>query len=196
MDRELENYQEYLNMISEKIEGFFKKQEPYIFCTKGCSYCCERGEYPFSEIEYKYILEGMKNLPPETIAQIEENARQVKKEKSEFNMDLIFLYKCPLLINGECSVYDYRGIVCRAFGLMSLRKGKKSTIPFCSSMGLNYSNIYDKERHAITPEMYKLSGIEQPPLFFNVDYSFLTNEAFAEYYGFDFGEKRRIMDWF
>lgn len=192
----IENYEKYLNLITNKINGFFEKQKPYIFCKKGCSLCCEKGEYPFSEIEFKYAKEGFLKLNENLKKEILNKAERIKEEKKNFKEDGPFLYECPFLINKSCTIYNNRGIICRNFGLLIQREGKKPSIPFCCSLGLNYSNVYDIEKRSVSPEKFKETGLEIKPLIFNVSYKMLTNETFAKGYGFDFGEKKPLIDWF
>lgn len=192
----IENYKKYLDFIQNKINGFFERQKPYIFCKKGCSLCCEKGEYPWSYIEYKYIIEGFLKLDFELQNKIKENIKKIKEDKKNFNGDGIFMHQCPFLIDKVCVLYDYRGIICRSFGLLVNLENKKPQIPFCSSMGLNYSNVYDSEKKIISNDMWKKTGIETEPKLYNVSYNFLTNDSFADAYNFKFGEKRPLIDWF
>lgn len=190
----LEKYAAYLNMISEKIEKFFKKQQPYIFCKKGCSKCCENAQYPFSEIEYKYLMSGYHTLPYTKQEQIHKNILNVLNEKHN-TKEKPFTYKCPFLINNECSVYKYRGIICRTFGLLVADNGG-SDVPFCALDGLNYSNVYDSKKHLISSAMFNELGIKEEPLAFNIQYNFLTSAEFANGYGFEFGKTKPLIDWF
>lgn len=59
-------------------------------------------------------------------------------------------------------------------------EGRKPQIPFCSSLGLNYSNVYDLEKRSITVEKFKQTGLKIEPKIFNVSYKFLTNETFEK----------------
>ena len=106
------------------------------------------------------------------------------------------MHQCPFLIDKVCVLYDYRGIICRSFGLLVNLENKKPQIPFCSSLGLNYSNVYDSEKKIISNDMWKKTGIETEPKLYNVSYNFLTNDSFADAYNFKFGEKRPLIDWF
>lgn len=141
----IKNYLPYLENLNSKLSKFFLSQEPYIFCHKGCSKCCKNGEYPFSEIEFAFIKIGLNKLPAKTKEQIFNKAAQIKVLKSKSKPP--FYYECPFLINNECSVYDFRGIICRTFGLMTMKNNENSKIPFCAYEGLNYSNVLDKTRN-------------------------------------------------
>ncbi len=190
----IDNYAAYLNMITEKINGFFKKQQPYIFCKKGCAKCCKNAQYPFTEIEYKYLMTGYNTLPFDTQKEIYNNIQNTIKEKQK-SKEKNFTYKCPFLLNDKCSVYNYRGIICRTFGLL-VADDNGSDIPFCALEGLNYSNVYDQNKHLISSAMYSKLGVNEEPLAFNVQYDFLTSKEFAKGYGFEFGKTKPLIEWF
>ena len=85
----LENYEKYLNLITNKIEGFFEKQKPYIFCKKGCAKCCEKGEYPWSEIEFKFIMKGFSLLDPSIQNEIKEKVvSEIKRIRTSCQVSL------------------------------------------------------------------------------------------------------------
>ncbi|MBO6088278.1 YkgJ family cysteine cluster protein [bacterium] len=191
----LADYLLYLSYLTNKLNGFFEKQSPYIFCRKGCSKCCENGEYPFSRLEYDFIMIGFTKLPPETREEILLKVKKIKQEKEKSNGE--FCYECPFLINQECSVYEFRGIICRSFGLMSINPDGLSKIPFCAFEGLNYSNVVEPDTKIISTEKYKKLGKNLPePLAFNVSYKFLTSENIEENFHLHFGDKKPLIDWF
>ncbi len=192
----IEGYQKYLELIQNKIDGFFKQQEPFIFCKKGCSYCCENGEYPWSKMEFNYLVIGYNELDFKLKQEIAQNIISLKEQKKNFHGIGAFMHKCPFLINKTCAVYKYRGIVCRTFGLLSRKKDGQLTIPFCASMGLNYSNVYDMENHCISKEKCEKLNTNIEPLLYRTEYDFLTQERFSSAYGFEFGEKKPLLDWF
>lgn len=192
----LENYLIYLDFINKKLQKFFEAQKPYIFCKKGCAKCCQEGEYPFSQIEFNYLMSGFAALPEKTRMQILNNIAETKQAKKNTPDDK-FMYKCPFLINNECAVYEHRGIICRSFGLIYTVEGEaKPKIPFCAYEGLNYSNVFDTKTGIIPTEKYKSLNIPQEPLAYNVSYNFLTNESFEKLYNFKFGDKKSLIDWF
>lgn len=192
----IKEYSVYINFITNKINDFFERQKPYIFCKKGCSLCCENGEYPWSFIEYQYLMEGYKKLDCETKEKITSEIKRIKEEKAKFKGER-FVHKCPFLIDKVCSVYEYRGIICRSFGLLyKSEKTEKIQVPFCYEIGLNYSNAYDKEKRILSAEMCEKQGFKVQPKCYNVSYNFLTDDTFAKGFGFEFGEKKPLIDWF
>ncbi len=190
----MENYIHYLNFVEEKLNKFFNTQKPFICCKKGCSKCCRNAIFPYSAIEMRYLMSGMFFLSDDVQEEIAKNIEKTLKAREEFQGEK-FRYDCPFLINDECSVYDYRGGVCRAFGLMTCQKdGIK--VPFCCFDGLNYSNVVDYDTKKVSPEKYLKLGCEEEPTAFNVSYEFLTNQEFEKEFNFKFGEKKPLIEWF
>ena len=188
----LENYVTYLNFLSGKFEKFFEKQKPFIFCKKGCGKCCKNAEFPYTQIEAEYLMLGVWQLDNDTKKIIANNVQKIKQQKAEFKGE-VFKYDCPFLINDVCVVYNFRGIVCRSFGLMTVGKNDKIKVPFCYKEGLNYSNVMVDKK--ISPEKVKALGVEEEPAAFNVSYDFLTDPDFERGFNFTFGEKKPLIDW-
>ena len=78
---DIQKYRIYLQYLEKKLGEYFKEQSPYIFCKAGCSSCCEKGEYPFTEIEFAYLMIGVQTLDKETFNKIEQNMFEVKQQK-------------------------------------------------------------------------------------------------------------------
>ena len=191
----LQNYITYLNYINDKLKKFFERQQDYIFCKEGCAKCCKNAHFPYSKIEVQYLIEGFNKLPFELKEKIKSNIKKTLLDKKQSN-DKNFKYTCPFLINDKCSVYDYRGIICRTFGLMSINKKGPVKVPFCCYEGLNYSNVLDEKENKVSEEKYKQLGFKEEPLAFNVSYDFLTNPDFEKGFNFSFGDKKALIDWF
>lgn len=190
----IDNYITYLKFLDTKFKTFFEKQKPYIFCKKGCSMCCKNAQFPYSQIEMVYLLSGIQMLNDETIVKIMDNINKIKAAKKEFKGKK-FLYDCPFLIDNVCSVYDYRGILCRAFGLITVGENGKIKTPFCCFKGYNYSNVMDDSGKNVSPEKFKKLDVPEEPLAFNIDYQFLTDPDFERGFNFKFGDKKPLIDW-
>ena len=194
-NRNLDNYVAYLLFLQKKLNKFFEAQSPYIFCKKGCALCCQNAEFPYSEVEFNYLLYGSLSLDKEVQDKIEKNIAKIFKEKEEFKGKK-FTYDCPFLINKECALYNYRGITCRAFGIAASQKSGKTRIPFCYEKGLNYSNVVDFEQGIISQKKYIELNEQKPPLAYNTSYEFLSGEEIEKAFDFKFGEKKSLIDWF
>ena len=189
----LDKYLDFLEYLMGSLNKYFSAQAPYIECKMGCAKCCSNGDYPFSEIEVELLKIGFNSLDEEKKSVILNNIKRIKEEKK--NSDKTpFTYKCPFLIDNVCSVYEYRGIICRTFGLIYLKEGSKMQIPFCAYEGLNYSKVLDKEKDMLMAEKMKELGIEVEPKAYNIHYDFLTDDKVSHAFQFEYGEKGSLID--
>ena len=191
----IENYKMFLDFLTKRLDKFFEEQSPYIFCKKGCAKCCQNAQFPYSQLEASYLALGFIKLEDSVKNIVIQNIANIKKEQKKFNGEK-FLYTCPFLINDVCSVYQYRGIICRTFGLITESSEDIAKIPFCHKIGLNYSNVMDFEKGKITKEKWKDTGIDIEPHGFNISYDFLTSDKIQKAFKIDFGEKKSMIDWF
>lgn len=184
----LENYLLYLKFLDKKLSKFFEKQKPYIKCKKGCGKCCKNAQFPYSQIEMVYLLQGATKLDDKSINKIMQNISEIKKTKENSNSnEKEFSYDCPFLINNECSVYEYRGVICRSFGLMNINEEGKILMPFCCFQGYNYANVMEGKN--ISAKKFRLLNIKEEPTAFHTDYKFLTDKDFEKMFKFKFGKK-------
>lgn len=193
---EIKKYELYLAYLMPKLEKFFQEQSPYICCKEGCSHCCEKGEYPFSELEFAYIMYGSKSLTPQIINELNNNISQIKQAQKNNTTNNKFLYKCPFLINKRCVVYNFRGLICRTHGLAFFDKNNKLVVPACVDKGLNYSNVYDFEKQNLSSKKCKELGIKQEPLAHNVGLHFILDNSITNQLKINFGENKSLIDWF
>lgn len=193
--KNLQNYLKYLMYIQSKLDKFFAAQTPYIFCEKGCSKCCKNARFPYSDVEMKYLILGTQTLELKVQKQIEQKIDEIIKEKERLNGKKIY-HDCPFLIDGSCAVYNYRGVVCRAFGLMTNKDDKTLGVPMCCFEGLNYSNVVNLKTKKISVYKFKKLKTDIEPLSYNASYNFLTDNDFERIFDFSFGEKKFMLDWF
>ena len=189
----MRNYLKFLDYLTDMLNRHFQEQAPFIKCCKGCAKCCSNGDYPFSEMEIKLLKIGFYELDDEKKQIIKNNIRQIITDKQNFTGEN-FRYTCPFLIDDVCSVYEYRGIICRTFGLISTKKDSKMQVPFCVHEGLNYSNVLDKNTGMLSEELLKEQGITVEPVAYNIHYSFLTSDKIEDAYDFKFGKKSALID--
>lgn len=195
----MEKFYQFMRVIMERINSHFEDQKEYIHCKEGCSLCCEVGEYPCSELEFEFLKFGFMNLDKETQQKVIDNVIELKKEREKCT-EKLFMHKCPFLIDKKCSVYPYRMIICRTFGLSYFDTDdytKKNTIkvPFCMEKGLNYSEVYDKENNSFSTELFKKTGYKKEPLTYNLGVEFLVKKFGQEIMHLDFGEFKRLIEW-
>ena len=176
----LKKYEKFLKEFDKIISKYFNVQSNYVCCKEGCSGCCEIGDYPFTQLEMMYLMSGYKLLPLSIQNEVRNNLLQIKNNRVSTHL----YYKCPFLINKKCSVYKYRGITCRTFGLAYLTKDKVVKIPECVHEGLCYANVFKDGIINIEPIKEDLGLIA------------VTNGKLAKKYKLDFGMSRSLIDWF
>lgn len=195
----IEKYEKYLDILGSYLKKYFEQQKPYIHCKEGCSICCETGLYPLTKVESDYLMVGFKALSEIEKQQIYENIKKIKNYRKTIKEGQGY-YQCPMLINNRCSIYNYRGIICRSYGLMQFyfdeNNIQKYRIPCCASNELNYSEVYDENTETISMEMYTASGIKEEPLSYNLSLKYLLNNEITKNLGIDFGETKSLVDWF
>ncbi len=158
-------YKQFLEKLDKKLQSYFDEHKDFICCKAGCSACCEKGDYPISQLELEYLMQGFISLDNETKIKVQENIKSMVKGG-----------KCPFLISSLCSVYPYRPIICRVHGLVYLYKEGSVKVPYCVNYGKNYSNVFENNEITINPVLENLD----------------TTEILKE---FNFGEIRNLFDW-
>ena len=142
------DYPAFIAKLDKRLEEYFNSQSENVCCKKGCSSCCEKGDYPLSEIELEYMMQGYISLDNSTKTQIQENIKDIQKGG-----------KCPFLINSVCSIYPYRPIICRTHGLAYLMKDGRVNVPYCVNDGKNYSKVYQNGEILTEPVKENLSTL-------------------------------------
>ncbi len=127
--------------------------------------CCENGDYPLSQTEYEYLMQGYIKLDNNTKKTVQHNIKNIVKGGA-----------CPFLINKQCSVYQYRPIICRVHGIAYLCKDNTVKIPYCAKEGLNYSSVYSDGEIVINPVLE------------NLDITSILHD-------YEFGEICNLADW-
>lgn len=161
----MDNYRKFLKEFDRKLENYFNQHKEHVHCKIGCSSCCENGDYPLSQLELEYLMQGYINLDNETKIKVQKNIKSILKGK-----------QCPFLLEKKCSIYEYRPIICRVHGLAYLISNDKVKIPYCVYENKNYSKVYNNGEITINPIIENLD----------------TPNVLKD---FDYGEIRNLYDW-
>jgi len=181
----INRYNRYLELLDIRLGRMFENQAPFIKCKKGCAYCCKEGEYPLSELEYINLMLFYQKLSNDIKGRINQNIELlIEQNKQKF-------YECPFLIDDACSVYPARPIICRSFGLISYKDEGRPKMPFCVELGLNYSNVYDKEKELLV----RCSDDGTEPVAYNIDRRTLRDKEIQELFDINFGEDKALITW-
>lgn len=161
----IQKYKDFLKELDSKLLNYFNQHKSHIHCKIGCSSCCETGDYPLSQLELEYLMQGYINLENKVKIIVQENIKKMEKGGC-----------CPFLVEKKCSVYLYRPIICRVHGLAYLCKDNKVKVPYCVNDNKNYSDVYEKGEIRINPVTENLD----------------TPNVLKD---FDYGEIRNLFDW-
>ena len=176
----LKRYKKFLEEFDKQLGKYFDEHKQFLCCKKGCTDCCEIGDYPFSRLEAEYIMSAFVKLSVEKQKLIKQNIKNLQTiQKNK-------MYACPFLIDKECALYDYRGIVCRTFGLAYVDCGIVK-LPECANLGLNYNKVYNKGKKEVTLEN---------PVTENLRTDKVLHSPLAEKYNLECGEIRPLIEWF
>ena len=193
---ELRVYKQYLNTIQSVVNEYFENQKEYICCQKGCAHCCETGAYPFSRLEFDYLMIGFFKMDLKEQQGVIKRIQELKKEYETVENKEKFMYRCPFLNDEKiCTVYDYRGLICRTFGLLKPNKDGKINMPFCQSLGLNYSKVYNREKKMLDENLVKDLGYKNTPKAYQIDLKTLMSKDLFKDVVLDFGEVKSLVDW-
>ena len=159
------NYKEILSTLDDKLKKYFELHKEYIMCHLGCSSCCEKGDYPISQLELEYLMQGYINLSFRDKKIVQGKIKNMQKGG-----------ECPFLIDKMCSVYNFRPIICRVHGLSYICKNNTVKVPYCANENKNYSKVYSENHIIVNPI---IENLDTPNILKN----------------FEFGEIRNLFDW-
>src|SRR5712691_5541470 len=115
-------YRQLLQQVDKWTAEMVQRYKPHLACRKGCDLCCQR-KFSISGVEAYNVAALFRQLPAGV-------QQAVRKQKSS----------CTFLVDGACSVYEARPVICRTYGLPSLHRNEKAEaeISWCE---LNFTNV-------------------------------------------------------
>lgn len=189
-------YKQYLNTIAETLNTFFEDQKEYICCKEGCAHCCEHGQYPVSDIEFKYMLLGLFKIETQERMEVIRRIKALKEEYKNCENKKDFMHKCPFLSDtGNCLIYDFRGLICRIFGLITIHESGEYSLPFCHELGLNYSKVYNPKTKRLDYNKIKELGYKKMPNAHKTNLKRLMSSDFFTDEPINFGEIKPLIEW-
>ena len=193
---ELKLYKKYLNTIQFYLDKYFEDQKEYICCQKGCAYCCQKGMYPYSRLEFDYLMVGFFKIDLKEQQAVIKRIQALKKEYEAFENKDKFMHRCPFLSDENiCTVYNYRGLICRTFGLLKPNADEEIIMPFCQSLGLNYSKVYNREKKMLDVELVQKHGYKRTPKAYDLSFKTLMNKDLFQDAKIEFGDIKSLIEW-
>ncbi len=155
----MEPYESYLKVAGEWEAEFSRNRALHgerIHCRKGCSDCCSQ-MFLITEIEAAYISNGVKELPAAQRDTLRERAERYSIEREKLLADRKLpdawgalpppglRLPCPALVDGACSIYEHRPLICRKYGIPLFNPQKPERIFACELNFKSGEEIDDPE---------------------------------------------------
>lgn len=88
------------------------------FVCSGCEEnCCRSRFYHHTYLEFFYLMEGFHRLEPALQVSVRQSAASAEREGLAKKNGTPNRPMCPLNLDGRCSVYPYRPMICRLHGI-------------------------------------------------------------------------------
>ncbi len=141
----------YLQLCREVEDEFARNRRLYrgrIHCRPGCSDCCHQ-IFQITEIESGYITQGVRQMSTEARRRLVARARPYQEERRRLVASQGepeawgslpppgTRLACPALEDGVCTIYPYRPLICRKFGIPLYNPDKPGRVYACE---LNFQN--------------------------------------------------------
>lgn len=146
-DLMLEQFYLALEALNQRLQQLLPETQ----CTSGCSDCCRH--YALPEVlpsEWQLIEQALSQLSPEQVTQIQANVEtQLQLLDADLNLkaprhqhpDV----SCPLLLDGQCSIYALRPFDCRVTGY-SFSQSRERPLPMLGLKLAPYSCQSEQKR--------------------------------------------------
>lgn len=121
----LKPHLESLADLFERMEkAYAAVADAYGFACAGCEdNCCLTRFYHHTLVEYLYLYQGYSKLPGDERARLQQAADRVNREMTRVDeRGKPARSMCPLNLDGRCTLYRYRPMICRLHGIPSETK--------------------------------------------------------------------------
>lgn len=103
-------------MIQAIFDGIYADIPEKVECSKGCSYCCY-SRVTLTELELKALASHIRlKFSEAQLILVMDSAKALKKKYQSMTKEerIYSRDECPLLMEGKCSVYESRPLMCRS----------------------------------------------------------------------------------
>jgi Fe-S-cluster containining protein len=121
------SYRKFIEEVDRLAARLQTRYSKHLVCRAGCAGCCHHHLSVFA-VEAEEARAAIEALPVPIRARVEEQAREVIKCEDQGSR-----VACPLLIDGHCSIYESRPLICRTQGLPLLMEAEdgEQEVDFC-----------------------------------------------------------------
>ncbi|MDX1982499.1 MAG: YkgJ family cysteine cluster protein [Bryobacteraceae bacterium] len=132
--------------ISRQVEQEFERNRSLhgarMLCRAGCSQCCEQ-LFQITEIEAGWVSVGMQRMEAARRERLRERAASYLVERARLRTATGeretwgklppegTRLACPALEDGICSIYEYRPLICRKFGMPIFNPDRPDRLMAC-----------------------------------------------------------------
>jgi Fe-S-cluster containining protein len=119
--------QQDLYVVYGEMEAYLQAHSPPFACQAGCIQCCNTQMPMVSSLEWQTLFAHIRTLPDVIQARIRHQAQMLRPLAGQFNAKRLEVFQshghvagpsaqCPMLVEGQCSVYAARPLPCRVYG--------------------------------------------------------------------------------
>ena len=108
-----------MNLFGRMEKAYDEVATAYGFKCKGCEEnCCWTRFYHHTLLEYLYLYQGFFRLPSDEQTRLQQVASRVNRSMAVVDKHGRTLRSmCPLNLDGHCTLYFYRPMICRLHGI-------------------------------------------------------------------------------
>lgn len=130
--------------LAERISDLYRRMEDAYdvvarqldFSCRDCpDNCCNSYFLHYTRIEWAWLWEGLRALPPEQLAAVSRRATEYQRQAAaELAAGRRPEIMCPLNEEGRCALYEHRLMICRLHGVpssLSFPNGQVQQFPGC-----------------------------------------------------------------
>jgi Fe-S-cluster containining protein len=142
--------------LVDRLTAHFATTVGSVACRDGCITCCSSELPAVSSLEWRVIYRHLLTLPAETREGVRQMAellrplqpamahhRSLKLAQSD-QLGRTPALQCPFLLNGGCSIYAARPLICRGYGYTGATLGEQTGFFGCSLASAHISAVGPK----------------------------------------------------
>lgn len=168
----LNEYYQLLAEIDQSTKILHERFPSEITCHLGCTGCCQQ-HLSVCEVEAENLRQFIGLLNPELQAQLRTQALATLEREAQlannpnkpvvesFPPDAATSIPCPALINGACSVYEARPVICRTHGFPLLYVDEDTQEALLDVCPLNFSEAEEQLENLAEDEVLLMHTINE-----------------------------------